>query len=88
MDWKPLQERDGYLPLEDYGLIGDGATAVLVGRDGSVAWLCPPPFDSPARSWAIIRRPSAISESYPAVSCSSGRSKPVRPDSDALSPRR
>jgi hypothetical protein len=35
----PLQSIDGYLRLEDYGLIGDGATAALVGRDGTVAWM-------------------------------------------------
>jgi alpha,alpha-trehalase len=43
----PLQPIDGYLRLEDYGLIGDGATAALVGRDGTVAWMCVPRFDSP-----------------------------------------
>jgi alpha,alpha-trehalase len=35
----PLQPIDGSLRLGDYGLIGDGATAALVGRDGAVAWM-------------------------------------------------
>ncbi|MDP9070276.1 MAG: glycoside hydrolase family 15 protein [Actinomycetota bacterium] len=41
----PLAPVDGYLPVEDFGLIGDGSTAALVGRDGTVAWLCVPRFD-------------------------------------------
>jgi GH15 family glucan-1,4-alpha-glucosidase len=43
----PLQPIDRYLPLKDYGLIGAGATAALVGRDGAVAWMCVPRFDPP-----------------------------------------
>jgi GH15 family glucan-1,4-alpha-glucosidase len=43
-----------YQPIENYGIIGDLHSAALVGRDGSIDFMCFPRFDSPTIFGALL----------------------------------
>jgi alpha,alpha-trehalase len=69
--FQPIEYKDGFLPIKDHGLIGDGNTAALIGRDGVVVWMCVPRFDAPAlfarlldvsRGGAFVLAPDEIRE--------------------------
>ncbi|WP_236238928.1 glycoside hydrolase family 15 protein [Streptomyces sp. CC228A] len=44
--WQPPTRKEGYLPIEDHGLIGDGRGSALVGRDTEISFMCVPRFDA------------------------------------------
>jgi GH15 family glucan-1,4-alpha-glucosidase len=45
--YNAVARQAGYLPIEAYGVIGDGRSVVLSGADGSLDWWCVPNMDSP-----------------------------------------
>jgi hypothetical protein len=72
--FRPVHRRDGYLALEDMGLIGDGTTSALVGLDGSVLWLCLPRFDSePLFCGLLDHEICGTARSTSSVRCARGR---------------
>ena len=46
--------KDTYLPIEDYALVGDLHTIALIGKNGSIDFMCLPDFDSPSVFAAVL----------------------------------
>ena len=75
------------LQIEDYALIGDCETVALVGRDGSLDWLCWPRFDSPACFAALLGAPEHGRWLVAPATPPSRTSRAYRPDTLVLDTR-
>src|SRR5262245_53528332 len=75
------------LRIEDYAIIGDCETAALVGRDGSIDWLCWPRFDSAACFCALLGSPKNGRWAIAPTSPSARISRRYRPDTLILETR-
>jgi GH15 family glucan-1,4-alpha-glucosidase len=72
------------LRIEDYAMIGDCLSAALVGRDGSIDWLCWPRFDSPACFAALLGTSENGRWLIAPLNASSKVSRRYRPDTLVL----
>ncbi|WP_428267599.1 glycoside hydrolase family 15 protein [Haliangium sp.] len=74
-----------YLPIENYGVIGDMHTVALVGVNGSIDWFCFPHFDSPSVFGRILdERKGGHFRIAPAGEQETNRKQMYWPDTNVL----
>ena len=77
-----------YLPIQDYGVIGNMRTIALVGRNGNIDWLCFPEFDSPSIFAAILDdRKGGTFRLYPVEAGQVTQKQLYWPDTNVLTTR-
>src|ERR1700749_4168741 len=54
MDHSRIGPPQGYLPIEEHGIVGNLRTVALLGTDGTVDWYCPSRFDAPSLFGALL----------------------------------
>jgi len=55
---------DGFAAIESYGIIGDGESVALIGRDGAIDWWAAPAIDSPRCSPRYSTRGTAAASPW------------------------
>ena len=75
------------LRIEDYAIVGDLGSAALVGRDGSIDWLCWPRFDSDACFAALLGQPEHGRWQIAPQASANGISRRYRPNTLILETR-
>lgn len=76
--------RNGYQPIEDYGVIGDLHSVALVGMDGSIDFMCFPTFDSPTIFAALLDKDKGGRFKLAPVLNNANRRQMYLPDSNIL----
>ena len=60
----PRDRHEGYAPISDYAVLGDGRTTALAASDGRIDWWPIPTLDAPPVCAAILDPAAAITSPW------------------------